>query len=69
MDLQLDFAYAEDVADGVILTLIKGTGDQEFLNLGSGKGYSIKQLVESLRKFKNLIMNLILPKILVFQGE
>lgn len=45
-----DFAYAEDVADGVILTLIKGTGDQEFLNLGSGKGYSIKQLVESLTK-------------------
>lgn len=45
-----DFAYAEDVADGVILTLIKGTGEQEFLNLGSGKGYSIKQLVESLTK-------------------
>lgn len=45
-----DFAYADDVADGVILTLIKGTGDQEFLNLGSGKGYSIKQLVESLTK-------------------
>lgn len=45
-----DFAYAEDVADGVILTLIKGTGDQDFLNLGSGKGYSIKQLVESLTK-------------------
>tara|TARA_B100001057_G_scaffold73832_1_gene68245 strand:+ start:22176 stop:23174 length:999 start_codon:yes stop_codon:yes gene_type:complete len=45
-----DFAYAEDVADGVILTLIKGTGSQEFLNLGSGKGYSIKQLVENLTK-------------------
>ena len=45
-----DFAYAEDVADGVILTLINGTGNQEFLNLGSGKGYTIKQLVENLSK-------------------
>ena len=45
-----DFAYAEDVADGVILTLINGTGKQEFLNLGSGKGYTIKQLVENLSK-------------------
>ncbi|WP_075484586.1 NAD-dependent epimerase/dehydratase family protein [Candidatus Pelagibacter communis] len=43
-----DFAYAEDVADGIILTLIKGTGKFDFLNLGSGNGYSIKKLVETL---------------------
>jgi GDP-L-fucose synthase len=43
-----DFAYAEDVADGIILTIIKGTGKLDFLNLGSGKGCTIKELVETL---------------------
>ncbi len=43
-----DFAYADDVAEGIILTLIKGTGNFDFLNLGSGNGYSIKELVETL---------------------
>jgi GDP-L-fucose synthase len=46
-----DFAYAEDVADGVILTLYHGTGDLDFLNLGSGDGYTIKELVETLSSF------------------
>jgi GDP-L-fucose synthase len=46
-----DFAYAEDVADGVILTLCHGTGDLDFLNLGSGDGYTIKELVETLSSF------------------
>ena len=32
----------------MILTIINGTGDQDFLNLGSGEGYTIKQLVENL---------------------
>lgn len=45
-----DFAYAEDVADGIILTIIKGTGDFDFLNLGSGNGYTVKELVETLSK-------------------
>ena len=45
-----DFAYAGDVADGIILALMKGTGEYDFLNLGSGKGYSIKELVETLVK-------------------
>ena len=45
-----DFAYAGDVADGIILTMIKGTGKYDFLNLGSGNGYSIKELVETLSK-------------------
>ncbi len=46
-----DFAYSEDVAEGIILTLVKGTGKFDFLNLGSGKGYKIKELVETLASF------------------
>ena len=46
-----DFAYSRDVAVGLILTLMHGTGDLPYINLGSGEGYSIKQLVESLRSF------------------
>jgi len=46
-----DFAYAEDIADGIILTLYHGTGDLDFLNLGSGYGYTIKELVETLSSF------------------
>ncbi|WP_440924843.1 NAD-dependent epimerase/dehydratase family protein [Candidatus Pelagibacter sp.] len=45
-----DFAYAGDIADGIILALIKGTAEHDFLNLGSGNGYSIKELVETLCK-------------------
>lgn len=45
-----DFAYSRDVAEGVILALHYGTGGK-FVNLGSGKGYSIKELVETLHKF------------------
>ena len=48
-----DFAYAEDVAEGVILTIIHGTGSRDFLNLGSGVGYTIKQLVENLSIVQN----------------
>ena len=43
-----DFAYAGDVADGIILTIVKGTGKLNFLNLGSGNGYTIKKLVKTL---------------------
>jgi len=45
-----DFAYSRDVAEGVILALYYGTGSS-FVNLGSGKGYSIKELVETLHSF------------------
>lgn len=45
-----DFAYSQDVAEGVILALYYGT-DSHFVNLGSGKGYSIKELVETLHSF------------------
>lgn len=45
-----DFAYCRDVAEGVILALHHGT-DGGFVNLGSGKGYTIKELIETLNEF------------------
>ena len=47
-----DFAYSKDVAEGIIQALYYGT-DGKFVNLGSGKGISIKELVETLRSFLN----------------
>jgi GDP-L-fucose synthase len=46
-----DFAYSRDVAEGVILALHHGTGDHPFLNLGSGVGYSVRELIEGLQGF------------------
>ena len=48
-----DFLFSRDAARGILLTIIKGTGKEMFLNLGSGKGFSIKELVVSLRSFIN----------------
>ena len=45
-----DFAYSRDVAEGIILALYYGTGSS-FVNLGSGKGYTIKELVETMHRF------------------
>ena len=45
-----DFAYSLDVAEGIILALHYGTVSG-FVNLGSGKGVSIKALVETLHMF------------------
>ncbi len=45
-----DFAYSEDVAQGMILALYHGT-DSRFVNLGSGKGYSVRELVDTLHSF------------------
>ncbi len=42
-----DFAFSKDIAEGIILALYHGTGSG-FVNLGSGIGYSIKELVEIL---------------------
>lgn len=42
-----DMAFSRDVAEGVILALHFGTGDG-FVNLGSGTGITIRQLVETL---------------------
>jgi GDP-L-fucose synthase len=45
-----DFAYSRDVAEGVILALYYGT-KSNFVNLGSGRGYSIRELIETLNSF------------------
>jgi len=45
-----DFAYSRDVAEGVILALHHKT-KSDFVNLGSGRGHSIKELVETLHSF------------------
>ena len=45
-----DFAYAGDVAEGVILALLKGTRGT-YVNLGSGKGVTVRELVETLQQF------------------
>ncbi len=45
-----EFAYSKDVAEGMIQALYYGTRG-EFVNLGSGKEYTIKQLVETLASF------------------
>ena len=45
-----DFAYTRDVAEGTILALHHGTGGR-YVNLGSGTGVSIKELVETLHSF------------------
>jgi GDP-L-fucose synthase len=44
-----DFAFSRDVALGTIQALIHGTRGS-FINLGSGVGYSIKDLVETLNQ-------------------
>lgn len=45
-----DFAYSRDVAEGTILALFHGTKGG-FVNLGSGTGYTIRELVEALHSF------------------
>lgn len=45
-----DFAYSGDVAEGVVLALYRGTGSS-YVNLGGGRGYSIRELLETLRSF------------------
>jgi len=45
-----DFAYSRDVAEGIILALYYGT-KSGFVNLGSGKPCTIRNLVETLRSF------------------
>lgn len=45
-----DFLFSKDAAEGVILALYYSTNGK-FVNLGSGKGYTIRQLVETLASF------------------
>jgi GDP-L-fucose synthase len=42
-----DFAFSRDVAEGVLLALLHGTRGT-FVNLGSGTGITIRELVETL---------------------
>lgn len=44
-----DFAYAADVAEGIVLALLKGTRGT-YVNLGSGQGVTIRELVETLHE-------------------
>ncbi|MBU1682881.1 NAD(P)-dependent oxidoreductase [Patescibacteria group bacterium] len=45
-----DFVYSGDVAEGIILSLYYGT-QSGFVNLGSGKPCTIRELVETLGSF------------------
>lgn len=45
-----DFAYSEDVAQGIISSAEHGTRGS-FVNLGSGRGYSVAELVSTLQQF------------------
>ncbi|MDA9639774.1 NAD(P)-dependent oxidoreductase [SAR116 cluster bacterium] len=45
-----DFAFSRDVAIGTIQAIASGTGGR-YINLGSGVGVSIRQLVETLAEF------------------
>ncbi|SBW01501.1 conserved hypothetical protein [uncultured Alphaproteobacteria bacterium] len=45
-----DFAFSTDVAEGVLLALLHGTRGS-FVNLGSGVGVTIRELVETLNAF------------------
>jgi len=45
-----DFVYSRDAAEGILLALAHGTRGR-YVNLGSGVGVSIRELVETLRSF------------------
>jgi GDP-L-fucose synthase len=45
-----DLVYSQDVAEGAILALHHGTGGR-YVNLGGGRGYSVRELVETLHGF------------------
>jgi GDP-L-fucose synthase len=45
-----DIVYSRDVAEGVILALHHGTKGR-YVNLGAGRGYSVRELVETLHSF------------------
>lgn len=45
-----DMAFSRDIAEGVILALYHGTKG-EFVNLGGPRGYSVRDLVETLASF------------------
>jgi GDP-L-fucose synthase len=46
-----DFAFSRDCGEGAILALYHGTKGHPFLNLGSGIGYTVRDLIETLNQF------------------
>jgi GDP-L-fucose synthase len=46
-----DFVFSRDVAEGAILALHHGTKGR-YVNLGGGRGYSVRELVETLHCFR-----------------
>jgi GDP-L-fucose synthase len=44
-----EFAYSADVADGIVRALLRGT-EGEPINIGTGQGTSIRELVETLAR-------------------
>ncbi len=47
-----DFLYSRDAAEGIILAFHHGT-DGEFINIASGKGHSIRDVVSILHTFRD----------------
>jgi len=43
-----DIAFSEDIAEGLLLAILRGTAG--YVNLGSGSGITIRELVESMQK-------------------
>lgn len=47
-----DFLYSRDAAEGIVLALHYGTAS-DFVNIGSGKGHSIRNVISALQSFMN----------------
>ncbi len=45
-----DFLYSKDAAEGILLALHHGTAG-DFVNIGSGKGHHIRDVLDSLQSF------------------
>ncbi len=44
-----DIAHSRDIAEGILVAILRGSDG--YINLGSGRGVSIRELVETLRSF------------------
>jgi UDP-glucose 4-epimerase len=44
-----DYIYIDDLIDAIV-SIIKSGGDNEIYNIGSGKGYSINEVIDTLTK-------------------
>lgn len=47
-----DYIHVSDLSDAHLLALnhLRNGGDSEFINLGNGKGFSVKEVIEAARK-------------------